>query len=88
MKYRNLRCLRLSFWAMLLCLFLAACGSESSETRKQLKTKADLKGAVIGVQLGTTSDGLATELERKEMAPRWNGTTRVPMPSRLSCRER
>ena len=65
MKYRNLRCLRLSFWAMLLCLFLAACGSESSETRKQLKTKADLKGAVIGVQLGTTSDGLATELEKK-----------------------
>ena len=50
---------------MLLCLFLAACGSESSETRKQLKTKADLKGAVIGVQLGTTSDGLATELEKK-----------------------
>ena len=65
MKYRNLRCLRLSFWAMLLCLFLAACGSESSETRKQLKTKTDLKGAVIGVQLGTTSDGLATELEKK-----------------------
>lgn len=73
---------------MLLCLFLAACGSESSETRKLLKTKADLKGAVIGVQLGTTSDGLATELERKEMAPRWNGTTRVPMPSRHSCRVR
>ena len=26
---------------------------------------ADLQGAVIGVQLGTTSDGLATELEKK-----------------------
>ena len=65
MKYGNLRSFRLSFWAMLLCLILAACGSESSETRKQLKSKADLKGAVIGVQLGTTSDGLATELEKK-----------------------
>ena len=88
MKYRILRCLRLSFWTMLLCLFLAACGSESSETRKQLKTKADLKGAVIGVQLGTTSDGLATELEKKgdgTMVERYN---KVPMPSRLSCRER
>ena len=30
-----------------------------------MKTKADLQGAVIGVQLGTTSDGLATELEKK-----------------------
>ena len=50
----------------LLCLLaLASCGSESSETRKQMKTKADLQGAVIGVQLGTTSDGLATELEKK-----------------------
>ena len=65
MKYRNSRSFRLGFWAMLLCLILAACGSESSETRKQLKSKADLKGAVIGVQLGTTSDGLATELEKK-----------------------
>ena len=50
---------------MLLCLLMAACGSGGSETRKQLKTKADLKGAVIGVQLGTTSDGLATELEKE-----------------------
>ena len=65
MKYRNSRSFRLGFWAMLLCLILAACGSESSETRKLLKSKADLKGAVIGVQLGTTSDGLATELEKK-----------------------
>lgn len=30
-----------------------------------MKSKADLQGAVIGVQLGTTSDGLATELEKK-----------------------
>ena len=57
----------LSNIAILLCLLLlASCGSESSsETRKQMKTKADLQGAVIGVQLGTTSDGLATELEKK-----------------------
>ena len=56
----------LSNIAILLCLLLASCGSESSsEARKQMKTKADLQGAVIGVQLGTTSDGLATELEKK-----------------------
>ena len=56
----------LSNLAILLCLLLASCGSESSsENRKQMKTKADLQGAVIGVQLGTTSDGLATELEKK-----------------------
>ena len=56
----------LSNIAIFLCLLLASCGSESSsEARKQMKTKADLQGAVIGVQLGTTSDGLATELEKK-----------------------
>ena len=56
----------LSNIAIFLCLLLASCGSESSsENRKQMKTKADLQGAVIGVQLGTTSDGLATELEKK-----------------------
>ena len=32
---------------------------------KNKQSKTDLKGAVIGVQLGTTSDGLATDLEKE-----------------------
>ena len=67
MIINRLKRFSLSNIAIFLCLLiLASCGSESSsETRKQMKTKADLQGAVIGVQLGTTSDGLATELEKK-----------------------
>ena len=65
MIYNRLKRFSLSTLVIAACLLLASCGSESSETRKQLKTKADLQGAVIGVQLGTTSDGLATELEKK-----------------------
>ena len=66
MIYNRLKRFSLSTLVIAVCLLLASCGSESSsEARKQLKAKADLQGAVIGVQLGTTSDGLATELERK-----------------------
>ena len=67
MIINRLKRFSLSNIAIFLCLLiLASCGSESSsENRKQMKTKADLQGAVIGVQLGTTSDGLATELEKK-----------------------
>ena len=65
MIYNRLKRFSLSTLVIAVCLLLASCGSESSETRKQMKTKADLQGAVIGVQLGTTSDGLATELEKK-----------------------
>ena len=65
MIYNRLKRFSLSTLVIAVCLLLSSCGSESSETRKQLKAKADLQGAVIGVQLGTTSDGLATELEKK-----------------------
>ena len=66
MIYNRLKRFSLSTLVIAVCLLLASCGSESSsENRKQMKTKADLQGAVIGVQLGTTSDGLATELEKK-----------------------
>lgn len=51
----------------LLMLVLNACSQDSG--KKQIKSIKDLGGAVIGVQLGTTSDGLATDLEKKE-----NGT--------------
>ena len=50
-------------------MFLTACSCGAANGRRQIKSKADLNGAVIGVQLGTTSDGLATELEKKD-----NGT--------------
>ena len=66
MIYNRLKRFSLSTLVIAVCLLLASCGSESSsENRKQMKAKADLQGAVIGVQLGTTSDGLATELEKK-----------------------
>ena len=66
MIYNRLKRFSLSTLVIAACLLLASCGSQSSsENRKQMKTKADLQGAVIGVQLGTTSDGLATELEKK-----------------------
>ena len=66
MIYNRLKRFSLSTLVIAVCLLLASCGSESSsENRKQMKTMADLQGAVIGVQLGTTSDGLATELEKK-----------------------
>lgn len=56
--------------AAIVCLFLlslglAGCTSGKSENQKTVKTLADLKGAKIGVQLGTTSDVLSSELEKK-----------------------
>ena len=65
MIYNRLKRFSLSTLVIAVCLLLSSCGSDSSDAKKQLKTKADLQGAVIGVQLGTTSDGLATELEKK-----------------------
>ena len=65
MIYNRLKRFSLSTLVIAACLLLASCGSDSSDSKKQLKTKTDLQGAVIGVQLGTTSDGLATELEKK-----------------------
>ena len=65
MIYNRLKRFSLSTLVIAACLLLSSCGSDSSDAKKQLKAKADLQGAVIGVQLGTTSDGLATELEKK-----------------------
>lgn len=49
---------------LLMCLvLLSACGSRQAESK--VKSAADLKGAVIGVQLGTTSDVLSSKLEQK-----------------------
>ena len=49
---------------VLMSLLLFSC-SEGGNGRKAIKHVNDLKGAVIGVQLGTTSDVLATSLESK-----------------------
>lgn len=46
------------------CLLLLSC-HHGGEGRKQIRQLSDLRGAVIGVQLGTTSDVLSTELEKK-----------------------
>lgn len=49
---------------LLVCLvLLSACGNRQVENK--VRSASDLKGAVIGVQLGTTSDVLSTQLERK-----------------------
>lgn len=47
------------------CVLLAACGKEKEAPSKTIQKISDLQGAVIGVQLGTTSDVLSSELERK-----------------------
>ena len=65
MKYRKTGKFKLGFLALLLSVLFVACGSGASDADRQIKSKTDLKGAVIGVQLGTTSDGLATELEKE-----------------------
>ena len=65
MKYRKTGKFKLGFLALLLGVLFVACGSGASDADRQIKSKTDLKGAVIGVQLGTTSDGLATELEKE-----------------------
>lgn len=58
--------LRISVWAfvaVLLCGVFAACGA--NDEKQPVRKIADLDRATIGVQLGTTSDGLATKLEEK-----------------------
>lgn len=65
MKYRKTGKFKLGFLTLLLSVLFVACGSGASDADRQIKSKTDLKGAVIGVQLGTTSDGLATELEKE-----------------------
>ena len=65
MKYRKTGKFKLGFLTLLLSVLFVACGSGASDADRLIKSKADLKGAVIGVQLGTTSDGLATELEKE-----------------------
>lgn len=47
-------------------MMLVACGTGGKGCRSKIVEHVkDLQGAVIGVQLGTTSDVLATELEKK-----------------------
>ena len=52
------------FLMLMGCLMLLSC-HHGGEGRKQIHQLSDLRGAVIGVQLGTTSDVLSTELEKK-----------------------
>lgn len=56
----------LSIWlASFICFSLTGCSGNHEEVRNQIKQLSDLKGALIGVQLGTTSDVLSSELEKK-----------------------
>ena len=66
MKINKLRKIAIALVSLfLLSLGFVGCTSGKSESQKIVKTLADLKGAKIGVQLGTTSDVLSTELEKK-----------------------
>ena len=51
-------------YCSLMALLLFSCSDKGSEL-KQVKQVSDLNNAVMGVQLGTTSDVLATSLESK-----------------------
>lgn len=53
----------LALAALLACVLLAACGQGGG--RHEVRSRADLKGATMGVQLGTTSDEYASQLEKK-----------------------
>lgn len=57
---------------VLACAAFAGCGTSSSKT---VASKADLWGAKIGVQLGTTGDGIASKYEKQEVETDKNGTT-------------
>lgn len=60
--------LRYIFLILGLCLVglaLGSCGGRNADGGKPIQQVKDLKGAVVGVQLGTTSDVLASDLERK-----------------------
>ncbi len=63
-KLKKIRVQGLVFLALLICTLLAACGGKKDGNRRVPTGKDDLRGAVIGVQLGTTSDGFASELEK------------------------
>ena len=63
MKPKKIRMQGLVFLALLVCIFLTACGGNGD--RHVPTGKDDLRGSVIGVQLGTTSDGLASKLEKE-----------------------
>ncbi len=43
---------------------LSSCSGGDQNAQKVIRSTQDLKGAVIGVQLGTTSDALASNLEK------------------------
>lgn len=53
--------LRLSLFAILLLTLFTACSRDG----KRVESPDDLKGATVGVQLGTTADESVTELEKK-----------------------
>lgn len=57
---RNLLC---SLCLLLALLILGACSGNNKI--RQIRQLKDIPGSVIGVQLGTTSDVLATDLEKK-----------------------
>lgn len=64
--FKKMRSVGASIALLLVCFVLFACSASDSAPKKQIRSKADLQGSVIGVQLGTTSDVLVSELEKKE----------------------
>ena len=63
MFYSRFTILLLSL-SLLLCMF-SSCGEGGKDDQKVIRSTKELKGALIGVQLGTTSDVLASDLEKK-----------------------
>lgn len=60
--------LRYVFGMLILCLAglaLGSCGGRNADDGKVVRHVKDLKGAVVGVQLGTTNDVLVSALEQK-----------------------
>lgn len=53
-----------SFLCLVLALMVSSACSDNNKIR-QIRQLEDMRGSVIGVQLGTTSDVLATDLEKK-----------------------
>ena len=60
------------FVSAVLAVAVAACVmtgcSKSTENAKKIRSVDDLKGAVIGVQLGTTGDIYASDVEKAEVS--------------------
>ena len=63
LKGNHKRILWSSLCLFLALLVLAACSD--NDRSRQIRQLKDIQGSVIGVQLGTTSDVLATDLEKK-----------------------